>query len=174
MTLFHDAARRPLRWVQPRMLERAFELREHDAVVATLAFRSAFGSLATCRTADAGWTFKRVGFWKTRATVRVEGQHDDLAVFEPNTWNAGGTLSLSGGRVLKVTTNVWQSKIEFLRGDDDVLFRYDTEGFVRHEAALTVAHAALAMTELPWLIGFGWYLVVSMHDDASAAVVIMS
>ncbi len=168
MKRFDDAIRRSLRWAQPKMLRQAFELRDADELVATLEFRSSFGTLATARTAAGAWTFKRVGFWQTRATVRADGQTDDLGVFEPNTWSDGGTLTLADGRSMKVTTNLWQSKIEFLGAGDELLFRYDTSGLLRDEASLTVSHTALAMAELSWLVCFGWYLVVSMRGDSPA------
>lgn len=168
MERFDRAIHRPMRWVQPKVLDMAYELLDGDALVATLAFRSSFGSFATFRTSDGAWTFKRVGFWQTRATVRADGQTDDLGVFEPNTWSDGGTLTLADGRSMKVTTNLWQSKIEFLGAGDELLFRYDTSGLLRDEASLTVSHTALAMAELSWLVCFGWYLVVSMRGDSPA------
>ena len=40
---------------------------------------------------------------------------------------------------------------------------------------MTIAHAARTMPELPWLVAFGQYLAVLMHEDAAAgAVVILS
>jgi hypothetical protein len=77
-------------------------------------------------------------------------------------------------RSIRVTTNFWQSKIEFLTDDDAVLFRYLTEGFVRQESQLEVMPPLLRMPELPWLILFGWYLVVMMHDDSAATAAIVS
>jgi hypothetical protein len=169
-----DVVHGNLHWVQPRVLGRDWELRCGGDVVATLAFRSAFGSFAAAASADGSWTFKRVGFWQTRATVRVEGGTDDLAVFEHDTWSGGGTLTLAGGRPIRVTTNFWQSKIEFLTDDDAVLFRYLTEGFLRQESQLEVMPPLLRMPEMPWLILFGWYLVVMMHQDSAATAAIVS
>jgi len=165
-----------LHWSQPRLLDQRYELRrgDGDEVVATLAFRSAFGSFATATSGDGAWTFKRVGFWRTRATVRAAGGAEDLAVFEHNTWSGGGTLTLAGGREIRVTTNVWQSRIEFLAGDDEVLFRYLTEGFVRQESTLEVGPPLARMPEMPWLLLFGWYLVVMMHQDSAATAAIVS
>lgn len=171
MKRFDDAIRHSLRWVQPKMMTQAFELRDADELVATLEFRSLLGTLATARSSAGAWTFKRVGFWQTRATVRAEGHEEDLAVFEPHTWSDGGTLTLAGGRTLKVTTNLWQSKIECLGDGEELIFRYDTSGFIRDEASLSVSHSALTMPELPWLVCFGWYLVVSMHGDSAAVIV---
>ena len=168
-----DVIHGDLRWVQPRVFDRAFELRHLDEIVATLSFRSAFGSFATAASAGGSWTFKRVGFWQPRATVRAEGGTDDLAVFEHNTWSGGGTLALADGRPIRVTTNFWQSKIEFLSADDDVLFRYLTEGFLRQESQLEILPSLERMPEMPWLLLFGWYLVVMMHQDSAATAVII-
>ena len=162
-----------LRWAQPRVFGREWELCHGDETVATLTFRSAFGSFATARSAGGSWTFKRVGFWQSRATVRAEGAADDLAVFEHNTWSGGGTLTLAGGGPVRVTTNVWHSKIEFLSAGDDVLFRYLTEGFLRQESRLEVMPPLERMPEMAWLLLFGWYLVVMMHEDSAAAAVIV-
>ena len=163
-----------LRWVQPHVLDRRYELRHGDEPVATLAFRSAFGSLATGRSADGSWTFKRIGFWQTQATVRAEDALHDLAVFEHNTWRGGGTLRLAWGRSILVTTSLWQSKIEFQLADDHVLFRYLTKGFLRQESRLEVMPSLKSFPEMPWLLLFGWYLVVMMHQDSTTHVAIVA
>jgi len=169
-----NASRHPLRWTQPKLFDRVYELHCGTDLVANLSFKGAFGTLAEARSADGAWTFKRVGFWQTRATVRRNGDTRDLAVFEHNTWKGGGTLRIGGGRSILVTTNLWQSRIDFLLAEDHTLFSYLTEGFMRQEASLEVRPSAERMPELPWLLSFGWYLVVMMHQDASASVVIVS
>ena len=63
--------------------------------MATLRFRSIWGSLATAESADGCWTFKRVGFLQTRATIRTCESEDEIAVFKNNSWTGGGTLELS-------------------------------------------------------------------------------
>lgn len=173
MTPLTNAGSRTLYWAQTRLFDSNYDLAENGNVFARLTFRSVFGSYARLETADGAWTFKRTGFWRTRATVRREGSETDLAVFDHNTWNGGGTLALAGGRTFRVTTNFWQSRIEFQSEDGTPLFRYQTEGFMRLGAALEVLPAGAAILELPWLLGFGWYLVVmTHHDQASQAVVI--
>jgi len=169
-----DVVHGELHWKQPHLFDSTYELVSGDEQVATLSFRSAFGSFATAETADGSWTFKRVGFWQTRATVREEGAPTDLAVFEHNTWSGGGTLTFAGGPGVQVTTNFWQSRIEFQLEDGTILFRYQTEGFMRHGAELTIEPAGARMNALPWLLAFGWYLVVMMHHDAATTAVVIS
>ena len=173
MTPLTNAGSRALHWTQTRLFDSTYDLGEKEDVFARLTFRSVFGSFARLEASGGAWTFKRTGFWRTRATVRREGSETDLATFEHNTWNGGGTLALADGRKLRVTTNFWQSQIEFQREDGTALFRYQTEGFMRLGAALEVLPEGAALPELPWLLGFGWYLVVmTHHDQASQGVVI--
>jgi hypothetical protein len=160
---------RDLAWVQPGVWKMEYELRAGDDLVATLRFRSAFGTFATGESADGCWTFKRVGFCQSRVTIRACGSETDVAIFRNNTWTGGGTLELPGGRRIPATTNFWQSKLEFKTGADEVLIRLETGGFVRRSATVEIQPAAAGAPELPWLVMLGWYLAVMMEADASAA-----
>src|SRR5262245_22372961 len=100
-------------WIQPRAMKRDFELRDGEEIVATLEFRSAFGSLATAETAEGSWTFKRVGFWKTRVTICESGSEAEIATFKNSTWSSGGTLELGDRPPLRADTNFWMSKYQF-------------------------------------------------------------
>lgn len=164
----------PLQWMQPSAWREAYELRAGEEVVATLRFRSAFGSFATAETADDCWTFKRVGFWKTRVTVRRCDADEDLAIFHNNTWNGGGTLELTDGRRYLASTNFWQTRYEFQAEAGELLVRFDIGGVFRQSAGVVIQPAALRLIELPLLITLGWYLAVMMHQDSSAAAVVVA
>ena len=103
-----EIAQRKLKWSQPKALKREYELRADRELVATLKYRSAWGSFAIAESADGCWTFKRVGFWQTKATIRASGSDTDVAVFNNNTWANGGTLELTDGRKYPATSNFWQ------------------------------------------------------------------
>ena len=160
---------RPLHWKQTRITERRYLLRADDVEVATLAFRSAFGSLATC---EGSWTFKRIGFFSTRITVRAAGSDTDLAVYTPKTWSGGGTLALAGGRSIRVTTNVWQTSIDIVGDNDEPLLHLAVGGLFGLSVDVTVQPAASRHEALPWLVMLACYLIVSMRDDGAAVAVI--
>ncbi len=164
----------PLQWMQPSAWREAYELRAGDDLVATLRFRSTFGSFATAETAGDCWTFKRVGFWKTRVTVRLCEAGEDLAVFHNNTWDGGGTLELADGRRYLASTNFWQTRYELQTEAGDPLLRFDIGGVFRQSAGVIVEPAAVRLAELPLLITLGWYLAVMMHQDSSAAAVVVA
>lgn len=160
-----------LEWVQPRALKMEYELRAGEEVVATLRFRSSWGSFATAESADGCWTFKRVGFWQTRATVRPCESEVEIASFRQGTWSFGGTLELPDGRKYPASTNFWATRYEIQSESGEPLITYRTHGILRLEAHMEIAPPAAALPELPWMSMLGWYLAVMMHNDSAAAAV---
>jgi hypothetical protein len=161
---------RELKWVQPNTFKLEYELRADDELAATLRFRSSFGSLATAESADGCWTFKRVGFWQTRATVRHCGADVDIATFKNNTWKGGGTLELPDGRKFLANTNFWQTQYEFKTETGEKLFGYRNIGGVLNlSAQVQIEPQVISLPELPWMVMLGWYLALMLHRDSAAA-----
>ena len=157
-----------LTWSQPSAGRREYELRSGAELVAALKFRSRFGTLATAESGDACWTFKRVGFWQSRASIRACGSETDLAVFTNQTWGNGGTLEFAGGRAFKATTNFWMTNFELLTDADEVLVRFKYGGVFRRSAEVEILPAAKGISEVSLLVLFGWYLVIMLDIDTAA------
>src|SRR5580765_5683088 len=104
-----EVGARDLKWTQPSTWKRAYLLAAGDAQAGRLEFDGMFGTLARAETGDGSWTFKRVGFWQQRASIRAQGSDHDLAVFQNNTWKHGGTLEFADGRSFRATTNFWNT-----------------------------------------------------------------
>jgi hypothetical protein len=165
-----DVLNQGLKWEQPSALKLNYELHTGvGEVAATLRFRSSFGSLATAESADGCWTFKRVGFWQTRVTVRRCGSDEDIAIFRNNTWSGGGTLELSNGRAFRATTNFWQTKLGFETEAGEKLIEFKTSGLLHLSAAVDIHPGGATITELPIIVPLGLYLIVMMHTDAATA-----
>lgn len=159
-----------LKWLQPNILKMEYELRAGKDQVASLRFRSSFGTLATAESADGCWTFKRTGFFQSRVTVRACGNERDLAVFKNNTWKGGGTLELADGRTFLVNTNFWQSAYEFRDSAEQPLVRFKTNlGLMQQSAEVEILPAAGYLSELPWMVLLGWYLAVMLNNDSAAS-----
>jgi hypothetical protein len=168
-----DLSSQSLNWEQPAALKMQYELRTGDGELAgSLRFRSSFGSFATAESADGCWTFKRVGFWRTRVTVRSCGSDDDIAVFKNNTWSGGGTVELSNGQTFRATTNFWQTKFGFETEAGEKLVEFATSGLLHLSATVELHPRFVTLAELPLMVMFGFYLIIMMHaDDSTAAVV---
>lgn len=159
-----------LRWTQPHALKMEYELRARDVTAATLRFRSSFGSFATAASGDGIWTFKRIGFWRTKATVREAGAQADLAVFKNQTWSGGGTLELPDGRKYPANTNFWSTQYEFRRETGEPLISYKHVAGVLHlSSRVEIPRLTKELAEMPWLVSLGWYLTIMLDVDMAAA-----
>jgi len=159
-----------LQWIQPSAFKMEYELQAGDAVVATLNFRSSFGSFATASNAEGSWTFKRIGFWQSKASVRLSGSDSDLAVFRNNTWSGGGALEFPDGREYPANTNFWATQYEFKTKAGEPLISYKKIGGMLHMSSGVEIHPlAKNIPELSWMVPFGWYLTVMMYMDSAAS-----
>lgn len=164
-----------LTWSQPSARKMEYELRSGGTLVATLRFRSSFGTLATAESGDGCWTFKRVGFWQNKASIRACSSDTDLAVFRNNTWQSGGTLQFSDGCRYKATTNSWMTNLQFKTEADEPLVRFDYGGVFRRHAEVEITPLARNTPQVPLLVLFAWYLAIMLdEDDAGVAAVIAS
>ncbi len=157
----------PLKWMQPSM-KMEYSLVSGETPVASLNFRSSWGTLATAESGDGCWSFKRIGFWQNRANIRECGSENDVAIFTNNTWKQGGTLEFAGGGVFKATTNFWMTRLEWLDLNDEPLMRFNIGGFFKHSAEIEILPVAARLPELPLLVLFGWYLILMLYRDSAA------
>lgn len=163
-----------LKWVQPSAKRLDFDLRAGDEVLATLSWEKMFGTLATARTAETTWTFKRVGFFNARVTVRSPGSDADIAVFKPS-WGYGGTLEVRGQAYTWKKLDFWGNKWGFVWHDGNVLltFKYDIglDRLFRVEASVELTPGSVSTNaDMPLLATLGWYIMILMHNDSTAVV----
>ena len=159
----------PLQWAQPSLFKSLYELRSGDTLVAALRLRSIWGTFATAESGDGCWTFKRVGFWQTRATIRPSDSEKKIATFKNNTWSGGGTLVFPDGRQYPANTNFWQTQYEFTTQTGESLIHYRNHGVFRTSAEVTILPPAREVPELPWMVMLGWYLILMMQSDETVA-----
>jgi hypothetical protein len=161
---------RNLSWKQPTALKQEYVLLDAESLVGTLRFRSAFGTLATGESADGGWTFKRVGFWKTRVSIREAGSETEIASFVNNTWSNGGTLEFTDGRRYPADSNFWMTRFTFATEQEAPLVAFEKIGGILHFSSRVTVHAsARHLQALPIMVMLGWYLTIMMHKDSAAA-----
>ncbi len=173
MKTLGDLIGHELKWVQPRRLNRRFELRAGDEVLATLSWQKKWGSLAVAETAGGQWTLKRSGFLRPRVTVRPAGSEADLALFAAGWWGDGVLEVVGGSRFFWKPTNFWRSEWVWSSSDGIPLLRIKAKArLVRMQGRLNVEPTAGSVPELMLLAVVGWYLLVLMSEEAASAAVI--
>jgi hypothetical protein len=165
-----------MEWVQPKALNRTFELRAGGDHLATLAFRSSFGSLASADTADGSWTFKRVGFFNPRITVRAAMSETDLAVYQPKFWGDGVLAFRDGPSFSWKPANFWATEWVFKdEADNSILvFKSGIEkgklsDMFKTQATVEVQPVLTPRQWLPLLAALGMYLLILRQEEAAAA-----
>jgi hypothetical protein len=157
MRTVNDVAESELRWVNPTN-DLSFELRTAaDEVVGRLQLDAE--RRGDSDTADQRWTFKQVGFWHRRVTVRIPGSDINVAMFHVS-WKKGGTLELDGGRWLQLrlpSLLKWQWTWTDMYDKPLVHLKKALLGF---EGQVTIEPDAAASPEVPLLVVLGWYLLV--------------
>ena len=141
------SAGQSLRWVEPD--KRSFSLNgPNQTVLATLAFHSACGSLATGETAEGCWTLKRVGFFKPAVSVRPVGSDTPVAVFRL------ARLRLAGGSfVLWKPTNIRRTEISLETAEGRSILRLKPEFAAdKHEASVAIKSTAVGAVELSLVV----------------------
>lgn len=120
--------------------------------MATLHWEKAWGSLATARTAEGTWTYKRSGFWQQRVGARPIGSEREVATFIPE-WTGNGALTVEGGRAYRRAgkgfwgmEKVWQE-----REDAPPLVGFKHTGALKTEARVILSPAAAVLPEIAQL-----------------------
>lgn len=178
MDQFAEITGPELFWAQPKTFERWFELRTPAASLAgLLVWEKALGTLATASTKGIQWSFKRVGFWNPRITIRRLGQENDQGIFYPRFFG-NGTLEMSSGRQFRwEALNFWATQWGFFNSHEDqalVKFLPGSEKSGLREIfknqAIVEIDPVRQTDELPLLITLGWYLIILRQDDSTTAI----
>jgi len=177
MEAFIEAVNLNPEWVQPKLSHRKFELRADENVFASLEFQSAWGSLAIAECSEGSWTFKRVGFFTPRVTIRLTNVDVDLAIYRPKWTGTEGELTFSNGSHFHwKAANFWATQYSFIKPDGSPILTFKPgvedshiSDFFKYQARLEIDLGAANLPELPILALLGWYLMILQQDDAAGA-----
>ncbi|HPT15259.1 MAG TPA: hypothetical protein PK796_10745 [Bacteroidales bacterium] len=160
MKTISDLRGKELQWVQPRLTDPNFELRNGEQLIASLRFKNAFGSFAEGMIDGNTWTFKRQGFLNTHVTIREPGKEENIAVFRNNTWSEGGTLEFPDGLKFTANSNFWREQFEFTDSTGKTLLKLSQVSGIKLHARMEILSLRAELDAHPWIILLGWYLTV--------------
>ena len=166
---------RELKWTQPKLLNKYFELLSGEDLVGSLRWEKSFGSLAAAEASERQWTFKRGGFLRPHVTVREADSTETIALFEAN-WGGTGSVQYRGGQPIRwVSSGFWRSRWMWLSdsGAEIAAFSSDHK-FMKTEGRLEVSAHGAEVPELPLLALLGWYLLILAAEDTAAVMVMTS
>jgi hypothetical protein len=157
-----DVITQELTWTRAGALQRTYELRAGAEVVATVRCAQWWGAHAVVEAGDSHWTFRRVGFWHPRVTVRGVGSETDLATFHARGMGRG-MLDLSPTRRFQRVATIFSptSPIQWTwqQTDGTPLVLIRPYGLMKIRGKVEITPAAAALPELDLLVTLGWYLL---------------
>jgi hypothetical protein len=159
-----------LYWMQPT-LRRSYELRAGKDIFATMVFKTELGSLATVKSLEKTWTFKRVGFFKPRITVREKDTETDLLVYSPQWGSADGVFEIvDGDTYVWKLANHWATQYQVVDLEGEPLISYTSKidrvsDLIKDQAKVEIGKEMQNGSHLILLIAIGWYLIVLQQGD---------
>ena len=132
------------------------------------------GSLAVGETAHGSWSFKRVGFFATRVSVRPLGSESEIALFSPG-WKGDGEVLLKGGkRLLWKSTSFWKADYPLTDEAGNIVLSSHASGSITPQTAtVTLGPHAVDPATLSMLVILAMYVgVLAMSDDADTAAMV--
>ena len=159
MQLIGDVITQELTWTRAGVLQRAYELRAGAEVVARLRYAQWWGTRAVIEAGDSRWTFRRVGLWHPRVTVRVVGSETNLATFYARGMGRG-MLELSPTHRFQRVATIFSptSSIQWTwqQTDGTPLVLVRPYGLMKIRGKVEIKPAAAALPELDLLMALGW------------------
>jgi len=180
MKSIKDITTEHLLWTQPKTIHQFFELRLNDDLFGTLNFPKLTGSLAEVETFDGKWSFKRIGIFHTKITIREFGNENDIAVFKPNLMASSGSLEFTNGNsFIWEAANFWATRFEFKDNSGNLLVTFRAgvddpklKDWFKTQARVEITELAKNLSELSIIILLGWYLIIILNMDSSTSAVL--
>ncbi len=153
-----------------------YELRYDKRLFASMQWRKLSGSLASGKTRDGQWTFKRNGFFRPYLTVRAEGSERDLMTLR----KAGReeiAVGSTGGIYYWGKSGRRKKEYAFFDKKRNLIaaFTFERKMFKR-SGGVFLGAAASRCADLGMLILLGWHrlMLAAIDEESSAGAVIVA
>jgi hypothetical protein len=160
---------RELRWVQPKWNRRCYELKEGEAVVAQLEFRTWKSVPHIILDGGEELTIRSRNFWRTKTAI-MRGADQEIALYQRRTGGKNELTFVSGRTFIWKRNSIWSSSYTFIAADNEELMKFKTVSrLARSEASVTLSPGSDKYPETRLLMAFGWYLMLAEAQAAAAA-----
>jgi hypothetical protein len=153
-------------WSRTKRPGRPYALTRDGEEIASFELRSMFGTRAVGECGGSRWTLRRVGFFRPKVTVEVEGTDRYVAVVELK-WNADRSIHTERGEVFEwKRASVWGSAWACLDRDQiPVLKMKVTYRFLSAPYEVIPVDLEKITSHYPWLLVLSMYLAILDNND---------
>jgi len=160
-----------LEWRQPELWMRAYQLTCNGSELASIRFLKRAGLLAACACDGRRLTFRRIGLYATRVSIRETGSEMDIASFSPD-WIGRGRVVFGRERRYRLRpTNFWATQWAFEAEDgNDAVRLSGPHGLFKRSGRAQVTPSGVRLVDTPVLLPLIWYVRMLMNGAFAAFV----
>jgi hypothetical protein len=162
-----------LYWSQKKSKERSLELVNENKIIGSIKWKKVAGSRATAELDDQKWTFKRIGFFKPRVTIRSEKKEETIAIFEPKR-SGDGSLFLKKKKFTWKPTDTTNNEFAFYNENDKEFIvkiskikSKKTSEVFKFKSKVEINETVKTDNQLLLLIVLSCYLFESFENDSA-------
>jgi hypothetical protein len=165
MKTIRELGNKVLRWQPSVESKESWELRSGDDVVGTVAWQNPTrdGTLVVATSADGHWSFKRVGVFIPRVTVRIVGTDTDVATVTPHLGRSVVDFA-DGHTVHLLRRGFWHNEFALTQSNGEPLLVFKEAG-----TRVEIEKGAEARSDASLLALLGCYLLHLYARDAESA-----
>ena len=170
MKNIREVGNQPLTWQQADEGKASWELRAGHDVVGTVTWQNPTedGTLVVATSADGRWSFKRVGVFTPRVTVRVAGTDSDVAIVTPHLGRSLVAFA-DGHAVHFLRKGFWRNEFTLTESNGEPLLAFKEAG-----TRVEIATGAETRSDASLLALLGCYLLhLYARDMESAGIFVL-
>jgi hypothetical protein len=164
-----DFAGKTLEWARKGIMDRNYELRGGNEIVATITWTKIWGTLAEGTIGGIKYTLKRNGFFNPYITVRKPPFDEDVARLDMKIGGNGTLQFPNGKRYSFQKMSFWGFKWSFTNENGDLIMTVGAPSLVKSNGEIVIEPGAASDRNLPLLVLLCWYTAVQMIEEATTA-----
>ena len=159
-----------LKFVQPTIVKREYELRSEEDVLAKIIFPKLFSSRAIVEGFENKWEIKLPSLWRNEFGVYKFGYQMPFARYVYNIWKTKGTIELPKGGRLNCKSGKFKKPFEIYSSRGELVLLYENRFFLKGRTEVIIEKKSELLEKYPWIIMLGWYVILlNKRGRANAA-----
>ena len=162
---------RSLSWMQPKAIQRYFELRHDKEVYATLTWQKTFGSLAVGTYAGESISLKRAGFLSPYISVRVVPTGQEIALLRMRFGGYGEFEFADGRKYTLQKLGFWKREWGLADWNNVLMLKIiEWGGLLKNHGDIRLQpHVNGSTANLARLLVIAWYAITLIREEQAAA-----
>lgn len=168
MKTFSDYFGKTLRFIQPSIWKRSFELRDGNDIIGSLDYPKFFSVRAEVKIFGSKWEFYEPKWWKNLIEIREAGKELPIADYKPPTFKQKGKLELPHGESVFLCNNFFRTTYEIQDRYEKRIVLYKNKMSMKTNTEIQIEKRSEIMDKYPWILLFIVYVELNKKRQRSS------